>query len=158
MSTGYALLLSLGVCGVAAALEGVCAGNKVKSFFASVRLPAHSPPLWAWSIIGIFYYLIFCFIFFRLLTVNGSLRSLAIVLILTMMIINAVTNYLIFRAGNLRLSFIVGALFPVLDIALFVLLVQLDTLAACSLIPYLLYRIYAVWWGYTLWKQNESAT
>ena len=157
MSVGYALLLSLGVCGAAAALEGACAGNNVKSFFASLRLPAYSAPLWVWSIIGLFYYLIFCFVLYRLLTFNGSaLRSATIVLVVVMMTVNALTNYIIFRARNLRLSFLVGALFPILDITLFLMLIQLESLAAWTLIPYLLYRIYAVWWGYALWKQNDS--
>jgi tryptophan-rich sensory protein len=159
MSSGYALLASLGVCGAAAALEGVCAGNNVKSFFSSLRLPAYSAPLWVWSIIGLFYYLIFCFVLYRLLTLNNSsgLRSATIVLVLVMMTVNALTNYIIFRARNLRLSFLVGALFPILDITLFLMLIQLESLAAWTLIPYLLYRIYAVWWGYALWKQNDSA-
>jgi tryptophan-rich sensory protein len=159
MSSGYALLTSLGVCGAAAALEGVCAGNNVKSFFSSLRLPAYSAPLWVWSIIGLFYYLIFCFVLYRLLTLNNSsgLRSATIVLVLVMMTVNALTNYIIFRARNLRLSFLVGALFPILDITLFLMLIQLESLAAWTLIPYLLYRIYAVWWGYALWKQNDSA-
>jgi hypothetical protein len=49
----------------------------------------------------------------------------------------------------------IGNVFPVMDIALFVSLIQLDTLAAWSLVPYLIYRIYAVWWGYALWKSNR---
>ncbi|HEY6244531.1 MAG TPA: tryptophan-rich sensory protein [Pyrinomonadaceae bacterium] len=159
MSSGYAFLTSLAVCAVAAALEGACAGNNVKSFFSSLRLPAYSAPLWVWSIIGLFYYLIFCFVLYRLLTLNNSsgLRSATIVLVLVMMTVNALTNYTIFRARNLRLSFLVGALFPILDITLFLMLIQLESLAAWTLIPYLLYRIYAVWWGYALWKQNDSA-
>ena len=159
MSSGYALLTSLGVCGAAAALEGACAGNNVKSFFASLRLPAYSAPLWVWSIIGLLYYLIFFFVLYQLLTFNNgsALRSATIVLVVLMMTLNALTNYIIFRARNLHLSFIVGSLFPVLDIALFVLLIKLDDLATWTLIPYLLYRIYAVWWGYALWKQNDSA-
>ena len=78
-------------------------------------------------------------------------------LISFMMVVNALANYIIFRARNLRLNFIVGALFPVMDIALFICLVQLDKMAAWSLIPYLLYRIYAVWWCYGLWKINGRA-
>ena len=87
MSAGYALLLSLGVCGAAAALEGLCAGNNVKSFFASLRLPPYSAPLWVWSIIGLFYYLIFGFVLYRLLSFNNgsALRSATIVLIAAMM-------------------------------------------------------------------------
>jgi benzodiazapine receptor len=157
MSSGYALLFSLSACGVAAALEGACAGNNVKSFFATLRLPAYSAPLWVWSIIGVLYYLVFWFALYRILRLdNGSaILFFTIVLVLTMMTLNSITNYIIFRAWNLRLSFIVGALFPILDIALFALLIRLDKLAAWILIPYLLYRIYAVWWGYALWRAND---
>jgi tryptophan-rich sensory protein len=71
-----------------------------------------------------------------------------------MMVVNALTNYVIFRAKSLRLSFIIGNVFPVMDIALFICLIRLDKVAAWSLTPYLLYRIYAVWWGYALWRMN----
>jgi tryptophan-rich sensory protein len=159
MSASYAILTSLGVCIVAAALEGVCAGKNVKSFFAKLRFPPYSAPLWLWSIIGGLYYLIFCFVLYRLLRLNSdsALRPSALALILFMMIVNALANYIIFRARNLRLNFVVGALFPVMDIALFLCVVQLDQIAAWSLIPYLLYRIYAVWWCYGLWKVNGQA-
>ena len=159
MSAGYAFLTSLGACIVAAALEGLCAGKNVKSVFATLRFPPYSAPLWVWSIIGGLYYLIFCFVLYRLLRLNSdsALRPSALALILFMMIVNALANYIIFRARNLRLNFVVGALFPVMDIALFLCVVQLDQIAAWSLIPYLLYRIYAVWWCYGLWKVNGQA-
>jgi hypothetical protein len=64
----------------------------------------------------------------------------------------------IFRAQNLRLSFIIGLLIPIMDVALFVCLVQLDRFAAWALVSYLLYRIYAVWWGFALWKLNRPST
>jgi len=72
-----------------------------------------------------------------------------------MLAANALSNYVIFRAQNLRLSLIVGASFPFMDVALFVLLIELDKVAAWALIPYLLYRIYGVWWGYAVWKAND---
>jgi tryptophan-rich sensory protein len=159
MSDGYSILVSLGVCIIAAGLEGVCAGKNVKSFFATLRFPPYSAPLWVWSIIGVFYYAIFCFVLYRLLRLYGGyvLKYAALTLICFMMIVNALTNYIIFRARNLRLSFVVGALFPIMDIALFICLIQLDKVAAWSLAPYLIYRIYAVWWGYSLWKINNPA-
>ena len=157
MSDGYAILISLAVCVVAAALEGVCAGKNVKPFFAKLRFPPYSAPLWVWTIIGGLYYIVFCFVLYRLLRLDtdSALKTVAITLILFMMVLNALTNYIIFRAQNLWLSFIVGALFPVLDITLFICLLQLDNVAALSLIPYLIYRIYGLWWGYALWKINE---
>ena len=82
-------------------------------------------------------------------------RSAALALVIVMMTVNALTNYVIFRDRNLRLSFIVGCVFPVMDITLLLCLIQLDRLAAWSLVPYLIYRVYAVWWGYALWKLNH---
>ncbi|HBR69307.1 MAG TPA: hypothetical protein DEA55_08035 [Rhodospirillaceae bacterium] len=163
MSAGSAILVSIAACIVAAALEGLCAGKNVKSFFTKLRFPPYSAPLWLWSIIGGLYYLIFCFVIYRLLRVasDSALGFIALTLISFMMVVNALTNYLIFRAQDLRLSFIVGAIFPVLDIALFICLVLLDKEAAWALIPYLLYllyRIYAIWWGYRLWKMNSQVT
>ena len=72
-----------------------------------------------------------------------------------MMVVNALTNYVIFRARNLYLSFVIGAVFPVLDLTLFALLLALDQAAALAMIPYLLYRVYAVFWGYALWRANQ---
>lgn len=156
MSVGYALLVSCGLCAVAAALEGLCAGRNVKSFFSTLRFPSYSAPLWLWSIIGGLYYVIFWFITYRLLKLENSLiRSAALALVLFMMLVNALTNYVIFRTQNLQLSFAIGCVFPFLDIALLFCLTQLDALSAWALLPYLIYRIYAVWWGYRLWTLNH---
>lgn len=158
MSIGYPLLISIGICVVTAALEGICAGRNVKSFFATLQFPPYSPPLWKWSVIGGVYYIVFCFVIYRLLILedDSALKYAALALILFMMIVNSLTNYIIFRARNLRLSFIIGNLFPVIDVALFIFLIRLDAVAAWSLIPYLIYRIYGVWWGYALWKVNNQ--
>ena len=141
---------------MAAAIEGVCAGRNVRSFFTTLKFPPYSAPLWVWSIIGGLYYVIFWFVTYRLLRLDSSvMRRVALALVLFMMLVNALTNYIIFRAQNLRLSFIVGCLFPFMDIALLICLMLLDTIAACALVPYLIYRVYAVWWGYRLWDLNH---
>ena len=85
------------------------------------------------------------------------LKPAVLALALFMMVVNALWNYVFFRAQNLFLWFIGASLFPILDIALFICLIQLDKVIAWSLIPYLLYRIYALWWGYGLWKLNSPA-
>ena len=157
MKAIYAALASLIICGMAAALEGACAGKNVKSFFATLRFPRYSAPLWVWTIIGGGYYIIFFFIVYRLfrLSSNRALWYFALGLVVFMMIVNGLTNYVIFRARNLYLSFIIGAVFPILDVTLFALLMMLDQTAAVAMIPYLVYRVYAVFWGYALWRANE---
>jgi tryptophan-rich sensory protein len=158
MSVGYAVIISVVTCAAAAALEGACAGKNVKSFYAQLRFPHYSAPLAVWAVIGGLYYVIFCFVLYRLLRLDGGsgLRVATLALMVFMMVVNALTNYAIFRARNLRLSFIIGSLFPALDVALFACMLRLDSPAAWALIPYLLYRLYALWWGYWLWKVNDG--
>ena len=149
MSAGYAIIISLAVCVIAAALEGLCAGTNVKSYFATLRLPSYAPPLWAWYIICIVYYATFFFILYRILSLNTNsiLKPATLSLIVFMMTANALWNYGFFRARKLFLSFVTGSIAPVFDAALFICLVRLDSVAAWSLVPYLIYRVYAVWWG-----------
>ena len=160
MSTGYAILTSIGACALAAGLESLCAGKNVKAFFSQLRVPPYSPPLWLWSITGGLYYVTFCFVLSRLLLLHADswIRPFTITLVLIMLTVNALANYVIFRAKNLHLNFILCALAPLVDVALFICLVQLDSLAAWSLTPYLLYRIYSVWWCYAIWESNQTAS
>ena len=157
MSTTTALLISLGICVIAAVLEGLCSGKGVKEYFAKLKFPRYSPPLWVWYIIGGVYYLVFFYIIYRLLRWNTGefLTQVAIVFILFMMGLNALWNYVFFRAQSLLVSFIVASLFPLLDVILLILLVQLDRAATWALIPYLIYRVYGVWWAYGFWKANR---
>jgi len=140
-------------------LEGVCAGKKVKAYFAKLRWPSYSAPLWVWYIIGGLYYAIFFFLIYRILRLDSDavLKIAALALILFMMAVNALWNYVFFRAQNLFVSFLGASLFPIMDITLFICLIHLDKVAAWSLVPYLLYRIYALWWGYGLWKLNTRS-
>jgi tryptophan-rich sensory protein len=157
MSAGYAILFSIIICALSAALEAACAGTNVKPFFATLKFPPYSAPLWVWSIIGGLYYIIFCFVAYRLFRLDSApLRNATVTLVVFMMIANGLSNYVIFRARDLWRSFLIGSLAPIFDGTLLVCLIQLDAIAAWSLVPYLIYRVYGVWWGYSLWKLNRS--
>lgn len=157
MSLSSAILISLGICAIAAVLEGVAAGKNVKPFFAKLRFPSYSAPLWVWYIIGALYYAICFFILYRLLKDAGDslLKTAALTLILVMMAANAFWNYIFFRLQNLYLSFVASIPYSLIAVALFACLIQFDKVAAWSLSPYLLYQIYALRWGYGLWKSND---
>ena len=71
-----------------------------------------------------------------------------------MMLGNALANVVIFRARNLQLGYVIGWLYAGLDALLLGLLLQLDLVAAMALVPYLMYRVYALWWGRALVKLN----
>ena len=157
MVNSYALFTAIGLCVLAAALEGLCARQNVKSYFATLRSPSFAAPLWAWYIIGIVYYATFFFILYRILSLNtdSRLKLATLSLIIFMMVANALWNYVFFRARKLFFAFMAGSIAPVFDVALFICLLGLDRVAAWSLVPYLLYRVYALYWGYALWKLNR---
>ncbi len=159
MRPGDAALISLGACAAAAMLEGVCAGRQVKSYFAKLRFPPYSAPLRLWYVIGGLYYAICFFVIYRVLRheADGGLKCGALTLTSLMMAVNAFWNYVFFRARNLFGSFVIGSLYPVIAVALFACLTRFDGVAAWSVVPYLLYQIYALWWGYGLWKVNREA-
>ncbi len=116
----FAVLVSFVICGIAAALEGACAGANVRSFFATLRFPRYSAPLWLWTIIGCGYYILFFFILYRLfrLSIYPARWYAVLGLIVFMMTVNGLSNFVIFRARNLYLSFVIGSIFPILDVTL----------------------------------------
>jgi tryptophan-rich sensory protein len=158
MSSLHAILISVGVCSVAAALEGICAGNNVKSYFAGLKSPAYSPPLWFWYIIGGVYYTTFGFVLYRILRhrSNSALTNVALGVVLAMLLANALWNYVFFRARNLRFALVLAFVAPLMDLVLLVCLTRLDGPAAWALIPYLIYRLYSVWWAFGVWKMNPT--
>jgi len=152
------LATSAAACVAAAVLEGFCAGRDVKAFFAKLRAPRYSAPLPVWYAIGVLYYATFGFVLYRVLGLAGGDRLTrgTLALVASMMIANALWNLIFFRARNLFVAFIVGSVAPIPDVALLACLLRLDTPAALALVPYLIYRVYAVWWGYALWVENRS--
>jgi tryptophan-rich sensory protein len=157
MSNTFAILISLGACAAAAGLEGICAGTEVKSFFAKLKSPDYSPPLWVWYIIGGLYYVTFFVVLLRVLTLDNrsALVNITLTLVAALMVANALWNYLFFRVQRLFASVVLTFLAPIMDGVLLVCLIQLDAVAAYFLIPYLLYRLYSLWWAYGLWKLNR---
>jgi tryptophan-rich sensory protein len=151
------LATSVAICMATAALEGACAGRGVKAFFARLRAPRYSAPLPVWYAIGVGYYLTFGFVLYRLLGLPAGhlLTTSATALVVAMLVANALWNLIFFRVRNLRLAFVTGTVAPIFDVALSVCLFRLDMRAALALVPYLLYRVYAVWWGYALWRANQ---
>jgi benzodiazapine receptor len=152
--------LALLVCALAATLEGWAAGGGVKTRFAQLRLPAFSPPFAVWIGIGLGYYAMCFLILWRLLTtpLASPTGRLALALLGALMLANAAWGFLFFRLRNLRLSFLAFPPYVLLTLALEVALLGVDRLAALILLPYLVYLVYATWWGYRLWRLNDSVT
>ena len=154
-----AIIYSLAICALGAALEGVFAGGGIRQRLASVRLPSYAVPFWGWMIIGALYYVICFSILYRLFLLPSSPgRSVAFALVGAIMFINALWNYFFFRTRNLFHAYLLGVPYGVIALSLFfLLLLRVDHIAAWCLFPYILYLFYAGILGYHMWKLNPQS-
>ena len=152
-----AVAYSLAICAVSCALEALFAGDEVKKRLATMRLPPGSPPFWAWVMIGAFYYAICFMVSYRLFSrPPGFTRDIALALLGTLMFINALWNYFFFRSHNLFHAYLLGLLYGVGTVVLFILLLRLDRVAGWCLLSYILYLLYASIWSYRVWQLNPA--
>ncbi len=152
-----AVIYSLVVCAIGAALEGLFAGGGIKQRLAELRLPRYAVPFWGWVMIGGAYYVICFAILHRLFPLpTSSPRNVAFGLLGAIMFINALWNYFFFRSRNLFHAFLLGVPYDVLAVALLVVLSRTDPSAALWFAPYIFYLFYANVWGYRVWKLNPA--
>ena len=152
-----AVIYSLVICAVGAALEGLFAGRGIKQRLANLRMPSYAVPFWGWMAIGGIYYVICFTILCRLFLLPPTPgRTAAFVLLSAIMFINALWNYFFFRTRNLFHAYLLGLPYGAIALSLFLLLLRVDPMAACCLLPYLIYLCYANIWGYRLWKLNRQ--
>lgn len=156
MNTAWAGVAALGICAVAAAAEGLCAGAGVREHLARLRQPRFSPPLWAWLVIGALYYAVCFAVLYRTLAHEGldRMRVAAVALGVAVMAVNALWNFAFFRARNLLLSLVIFLPYDLLAAAWCACLWQFDVVAAWLLAAYLAYLVYANVWCFALWRLN----
>jgi tryptophan-rich sensory protein len=150
-------LLALVICIVAPVLEGVLAGGNARQRLGELRMPPYSPPLALWLVIGLLFYEM-CFVIVRHLLGGSESRVVErfpLALLLLVLVLNAHWNLLFFRWRNLRASFLTFLPYGVLVAVLLALLARVYPLGAILLGSYCLYLIYAVHWGYRLWRLNS---
>jgi tryptophan-rich sensory protein len=160
LSTSNSWVWSLIACAVAALAEGVLAGKGVKARFAELRLPTGTPRLWAWSVIGAAYYVLFFVLLKSLLShPPGSSYWTLIALALSAVLLtaNAVWNWIFFRRKDCWLSF---AFFAPYLLSAFILAAVLHRIRSPMFgwyAIYLAYLLYATWWGYRVWLLNRGS-
>lgn len=152
-----AISYPIAFCVIAVALEAICAGGGIRQRLAELRTPRFVPPLWGWILIGIFYYIMCFAVLYRLFSIAPgiTLRNTALALTVSLMLINALWNYFLFRSRNLFHTFLIGIPYAAIALLLFCLLLSLDRTAAFWLAPYLFYLCYASAWSYQVWRLNR---
>jgi tryptophan-rich sensory protein len=149
-------LLALIICAVAAAVEGALAGRGARQRLAELRMPPYSPPFALWLAIGAVYYAM-CFIVLRHLLASRPFTPVllvGLVLVITILLVNASWSILFFRCRDLRASFITFIPYGVVVMVLATLLIRLYPFGALLFGGYLIYLVYATWWANQLWRLN----
>jgi tryptophan-rich sensory protein len=119
-------------------------------------MPSYSPPFALWFGIGGVYY-VMCFIVLRHLLAGSPFTPallMAIALVIIILLGNALWSVLFFRWRDLRATFIAFIPYAVVVATLVALLVRLYPFGAALFACYFLYLVYAMWWGYHLWRLN----
>jgi tryptophan-rich sensory protein len=151
---------ALAACFAAACTEGIMAGTRVKSRFVELRFPRPAPQLWAWSVIGGAYYVLFFFLLRSLLNHPATPYWTAIALALTGILLaaNAGWNWVFFRRKDLWLSFVFFAPYLFVALALAVVLRRIRNPFLGWYFLYVSYLVYASWWGYRVWRLNRRSS
>jgi tryptophan-rich sensory protein len=119
--------------------------QRVKGFYQkniwSDCAPSYSLPVWAWFIMGGLNYVVCFAIVYRLLSPDyrGVLCTVALVLVLVIMGINALWSFFFLRMKSLFLSFAISVPYRLISVVSFICPLQFDHFAAWFLLPYLLY-------------------
>ena len=151
-----ATLLGVIICAAAAVLEAALAGEGARQRLAQLRMPPYSPPFALWLVIGFLFYAM-CFVILRHVLSTALVspsEMFALVLTVVLLLANAFWSVLFFRWRDLRASFIAFVPYAVLVAALVILLASSYPLGAILLSFYCIYLIYALRWGYLLWRLN----
>jgi tryptophan-rich sensory protein len=151
---------SLVACIAAALSEGIAAGTRVQARFAELRLPKGAPRLWAWSVIGGAYYVLFFFLLRSVLVRQSTPYWTSVMLILTALLLmaNASWNWIFFRRKDLRLSFVFFVPYLVLAFTLAAVLHRIRNPLSGWYALYTAYLMYATWWGYRVWRLNSGSS
>ena len=150
-----ALLKTIGLCLISIVIEGASATKDGKTWFENLNQPQYSFPFSVWYLVGGLYYLICGVIAYRIFHASSTIFSLPIILLALMMLVNGLTNFVLFKLKSLKLFYWSLYLFIFLLIRIMVTLFTADNISFWLASPYLLWLGYDLYYFRTLWKLNE---
>ena len=149
-----ALLKTIALCLISIVIEAVSATKEGREWFESLKRPKYSFSLKVWYVVGAAYYLVFGIVAYRLFTKNFSFLSTPILLLVLVMLVNGLSNFLVFQYKSVKWFYFIIYPFGVLLLALIVVVHPIDAFAAFLASLYFLWLIYDVYYGYHMWKLN----
>ena len=114
-------------------------------------------PLWLFSIVQAFYYIICVSIIYRLLTfvVDNASQKFSLSLFTGMMFLAELWNYFFLGLKSVSLGFFSILIFSLIAVLVYFNLKHTDRLSSIILTPYLLWLIIDIFWLFRLWQANS---
>jgi translocator protein len=150
-----ALLKTIGLCLISIVIEGASATKDGKTWFEKLKQPQYSFPFSVWYLVGGLYYLICGVIAYRIFHASSTVFSLPVISLAMMMLVNGLTNFVLFKLKSLKLFYWSLYLFILLLISLMFTLFPDDNISFWLASLYLLWLCYDLYYFRTLWKLNE---
>jgi len=152
-----ALLKTVVLCSISIVIEAVSATTEGKQWFENLKRPKYSFSLSAWYFVGAAYYIIFGIVAYRQFASGTTIFSTSIILLALVMIINGLTNFIVFKYHSLKWFYLIIYPFGFLLLALIIVLITLkDKVSAALASVYFLWLVYDLYYGYNIWKLNEN--
>lgn len=152
-----ALVKTIILCGVSILIEAISASKEGKRWFETLKRPKFSFPLTVWYFVGAVYYLIFGLVAYRQFSIGRTFSSTSIVLLAAMMLINGLSNFVVFKYRSIKWFYLIIYPFAFLLLALIILLWETnDKVSALLSFLYFLWLFYDLYWGHNMWKLNRD--
>jgi len=153
-----ALLKTLGLCLISIIIEAFSATKDGKKWFEDLRQPKYSFPFSFWYVIGGLYYIICGIIAYTHFHSSTDIFTLPIILLTLIMVINGLTNFILFKFRSLKMFYLILYPFSVLFIGLIIVLIQTDKISVVLAGVYLAWLVYDLYYFLNLWRLNNRKT
>jgi tryptophan-rich sensory protein len=150
-----ALLKTIILCLISIIIESISATKGGKKWFESLEQPKYSFSFSAWYVIGGLYYLICGVIAYRQFLSSTNIFTIPIILLTLIMVMNGLTNFILFKFRSLKTFYWVLYPFVMLFIGLILTLYKSDIISAGLASIYLLWLVYDIYYFRELWRINE---
>ncbi|SDM17833.1 Tryptophan-rich sensory protein (benzodiazepine receptor homolog) [Catalinimonas alkaloidigena] len=151
-----ALGTAIGVCFVLALLGNVFTGDALETWYLPLQKPDFLIPLWAFTAIGLLYYVLFGVVLYRVLTriQEARVRRQALLLTLAVLVGNEAWNFAFLGMRSTWNGFVGILLFLIPVLWLAWTLRHHERLSGWLVTCYAVWVLYDVLWTYALWQLN----
>ena len=150
-----ALLKAIGLCLISIVIEALSATKEGKQWFEDLKRPKYSFSLRVWYVVGAFYYIIFGIVAYRQFAIGMRIYSTSIILLSLVMLINGLSNFIIFKYRSLKWFYLIIYPFALLLLALIIVLASADIISAALVLLYFLWLFFDLYYAYNMWKLND---